>query len=439
MAIVAAGLVWGGWKCWEARRFRRAMAEIGADLEVGRNGLAARNLVALLAWRPDSDEAAYLLGKCERARGRSDAASEAWAKVPPGSSFALQAIQGLMELEIERGRFARAEELVKAAMADPRRDTSGLRLVLGPLYCMQGRNEEAVRLIEPSWDHLAGLGQATSQSAITLVRLHIDLQRSKIAVEAVRAFLDEAGGSAPNDDRVWLGKANLAIRTGSYDEAARWLDACLRCRPDDAPAWRARLSWAMAMGRVTEAQEAMEHLPSAEIMPAQVQRLAAWFAERRGDSESERRALERLMAIDPADFMALDRLIGLAVHDGRLDRAAALRDKKAEIDQVLARYLKLYDRYQPKRDAAEMAGLAEQLGRQFEARAFLGVAVAVDPNRTDLRKRLRRLSRQARTVAEPPATLAGLLATELNAQAASARPATNEQTTPGAASIRQPP
>ena len=127
---------------------------------------------------------------------------------------------------------------------------------------------------------------------------------------------------APDDDRVWLGKANLAIRAGSYDEAARWLDACLRRRPEDVPVWRARLDWAVATNRVAEAREAAEHLPAEESTPAQVHRLAAWFAARRGDVESERRALERLIAADPADFAALDRLAELADRDGQPDRAA---------------------------------------------------------------------------------------------------------------------
>ena len=50
---------------------------------------------------------------------------------------------------------------------------------------------------------------------------------------------NQAASLAPDDDRVWLGRANLAIRTGAYDEAKRWLDACLKRRPEDVPVWRA--------------------------------------------------------------------------------------------------------------------------------------------------------------------------------------------------------
>ena len=129
----------------------------------------------------------------------------------------------------------------------------------------------------------------------------------------------------------------------------------------------------------------MTHLPAAESKPAQLHRLNAWLAAKRGDVDTERRELERLLAADPADLTALDRLAQLAEKDGQPARAAELRRKKAEIDRLRARYVKLHERKQPIRDAVEMARLAEQLGRGFEARGFLTMAVSDDLNREDLR------------------------------------------------------
>ena len=56
--------------------------------------------------------------------------------------------------------------------------------------------------------------------------------------------------------------------------------------------------------------------------------------------------------------------------------------------QIRARYQKLNERKQPIRDAQEMARLAGQLGREFEARAFLTIAIAEDPDRADLKSAL---------------------------------------------------
>ena len=68
LAVVTALLCWGGWKCWELRHYRRAMARIEAEMDQGLNTLAARDLAALLARNPESGEAAYWLGACEKMR-----------------------------------------------------------------------------------------------------------------------------------------------------------------------------------------------------------------------------------------------------------------------------------------------------------------------------------------------------------------------------------
>jgi enediyne biosynthesis protein E4 len=222
--------------------------------------------------------------------------------------------------------------------------------------------------------------------------------------------LDEAARRAPDDDRVWLGKANLAIRVGAYDEAASQLEACLSRRPDDPSVWRARLEWAVRSSRVAEAQEAVKHLPADESTPAQVYKLSAWFARNRGDLESEQLALERLLDVDPTDFESADRLVELLTKKGRSERVAELGRKRADIEKVEARYLKLFDRNQPQRDAAEMSQLAERLGRRFEAKAYLTVAVSVDPERSDLRRSLAILQERSENRSAPARTLADLLA-----------------------------
>ena len=143
--------------------------------------------------------------------------------------------------------------------------------------------------------------------------------------------------------------------------------------------------------RFAEARAALDHLPAAESNPAELHRLAAWFAARSGDVASERRALEQLVDADPADGAAFDRLAELAVREGQPARAAELRRRKAELDQLKAQYQELFLRNQPVRDAAKMAGLAEQLGHWFEAKVFASVALATQPGRDDLRAALARL------------------------------------------------
>jgi thioredoxin-like negative regulator of GroEL len=412
LAGVAAGMIWGGWSLWRIRRDWRAMTAVRTQIAAGRTATAAHNLMAILERKSDSDEALYLLGTCELARGRPDAALEWWARVPPSSRFAARSIQGRVQIQMEHGWLAKAEQIINDALEDPVTQNLGLPILLGPLYTPQGRTDEALRLIEAQWDQLDGAGLGATEKAIVLLRLHIAFQRTTPSVDAIRSDLDRAAQLAPGDDRIWLAKANLAIRARLYNDAAPWLAACLRQRPDDVAVWRARLNWAVATNRVAQVQEALKHLPASESTPAQVVRLAAWLAAKRGDVESERRALERLMEADPTDSNASDRLAELAVSSGQRERAAELLNKQSEIKRIQDRYLKLYERNQPMRDASEMAALAEQLGRWFEARAFLTVAVAVDPDRGNRWLDLARLDQRRRPFRAPGRTLADLLADE---------------------------
>src|SRR5262249_54841803 len=141
--------------------------------------------------------------------------------------------------------------------------------------------------------------------------------------------------------------------------------------------------------------------------------------------ESERQELGRLIAADPADRTALDRLAQLAEKHGQPARAAELIRKKSELDRLRARYEKLYNRNQPIRDAVEMAHLAGQLGRAFEARVYLTVAISEDPEREDLRHELGRMSQRSETVAERGQTLAEVVAHELGEEGKIDRPSPN--------------
>ena len=126
------------------------------------------------------------------------------------------------------------------------------------------------------------------------------------------------------------------------------------------------MNWGIAANRTDVVQKAFTHLRSAQSTRAEIHRLRAWLFSRRGDTQSEQRELECLVAVDPSDLTALDRLAELAEKDGQHARGTELRDRRLEIERLLTRYERLYDRKQPIRDAMEMAQLAEQLGREVQ-------------------------------------------------------------------------
>ena len=109
------------------------------------------------------------------------------------------------------------------------------------------------------------------------------IDRDPYPVDGITATLAKARQSAPDDDLVWLASADLAIRTGRFDEAGEWLDRCERARPDDPAVWRARLEWAKAVGRPDEVRRAAAHLPASSMPRARMLATRAWLAARDGD------------------------------------------------------------------------------------------------------------------------------------------------------------
>ena len=219
-------------------------------------------------------------------------------------------------------------------------------------------------------------GRSALEPAIKLLRQHIEITLKPPPIEAIRGSLNRVAQLAPLDDLVLLGRTNLALRAGAAEEANRWLDACQARRPDDPAVWRARVRWAMATDRVDIVQQAAAHLPASDIDSAELHRCNAWLAARERDHAAERRELELVVADEPADVAAIGRLAELARQHGEAVRAAELTSKRAKLERVRARYLELHERIQPIRDSAEMARLAEELGRRFEARAFATIATA---------------------------------------------------------------
>jgi thioredoxin-like negative regulator of GroEL len=393
--IIIGGLGWCGWRWWDVRRYRNAMAGIDDAMRHGRYATATRELSALLDWSPGSDRATYLLGVCEKAHGRTREADATWATIPSDSAYSGRAVAGRTDLLIEQGRFADAEHLIKRATDALGSEGSASRMILIPLFVQEGRAQEAEWLIESRWRSLDAKGEGTLEQAVNLARLHMEMRWNVPPTKTLREYLDQVGRLAADDDRIWLGRANLAIRSGSYDEASRWIADCLRRRPDDRAVWRARLDWSMRTNRLAEARAALKHLPAELAAPAEVHRLSAWLASTCGDIERERHELAALVAEAPEDFEALEQLEKLEQQQSAKTAAALPRRRRAAIERDQMRYRELYRRNQPARHAEEMARIAEGLGHRFEAILFLTAAMAEEPDRADLRENLQRLKEAA--------------------------------------------
>ena len=126
------------------------------------------------------------------------------------------------------------------------------------------------------------------------------------------------------------------------------------------------------------------------------------FSKQGRITEAERLIEDRWENLNASGEGALEEAIKLVLQHVDLTLKPS---KAADADRRLARYRELHERQQPYRDAVELARLAEELGRRFEARGFLTIALQEDPARDDLRQELLRLSASepAGSPAESPA------------------------------------
>ena len=366
---VAAGAAW-----YRARSRRLELDEARRAMAAGHLGLARQRLIGLAdRWAGDG-EVLVLLGECELERGRRDgeidpardAAPIAWARVPASSPAYPRAAMLQATHLINAGRFSPAERVVDAALRSPPADP-GLRYdldrALSRVYRFEGRTDDVRRVLRSSW--CRSFGQ--KPDPVSVLRELWLLDRSPMPVEAIRGALDKADGE---DDRVWLGRANLDILTGRFADAAGWLDRALERRPADAAVWRAKLALAMVAGDVPGVHAAAEHLPAGSFEPAGIRSLRAWLAARLESPDDERRELAALIRDDPGNAPALERLAVLTFEAGQPRESEELRRRKAEIDRAHDRRRKLLLAADASTPAEELARLTRTLGREFDARAW---------------------------------------------------------------------
>ncbi len=161
--LCGAGLILGCRAWWADRCYHLAMDRIESQIVGGRYALACRDLTELLSWRADpTGGIVYLLGSCELARGRNEAAAQAWERVAPGSEFSERAIRGRVRLLHDGGQLADVERLIARAAADPRNDRTAVLVLLVPTLTDLGRIDEAVRLVETRWELLNDRGEGRS-------------------------------------------------------------------------------------------------------------------------------------------------------------------------------------------------------------------------------------------------------------------------------------
>jgi enediyne biosynthesis protein E4 len=351
---------------------------------------ALRRLESLAASRSkwvsgDEGELNYWLGKCRWAVGRRDEALATFACVPEAGDYGTLSAAFAAEALLKQGHWRAAEERLERALSRGGPGLKDVRDELEQLYRREARFEDAARLLRD--------GCNSAHDPVRVLRALWVTERGTPPFETIQRALDIGERLDPKDQRVWLGRARVAIQTGRLVEAETWLKRCAN-PPTDEPVWRAWLDWARSANRLDVARNALQIIGSERLGP--VERLAwrAWFAQRAEDDAAERRALESWLTLEPRNPVILIRLAELVTKAGDLDRAAVLRGAKSEVDRCLDSYDQRMTDSDAVGDVAErlaLGRLAEGIGRLFDARTWYTLALQVDPANAEARSACTRL------------------------------------------------
>ena len=220
--------------------------------------------------------------------------------------LAPRAILGRARLALDHGRLAIAEASVTPLLLDRGEVGRQASRLADQVDLFMGRRRAISRRIERRW--------AMSPDQAGLLRLHWQLDSQPSPILAMGETLDRMARQAPEDDRVWLGRADLATSSGRYDQADELLKRCESRRPDDPEVLEARLNWALEVGAPRRGHTRHIPHPGVPLFAAEVAAVIARLAALRGDAAAERAALEQRVELERGDTAAWDRLAELAAH-----------------------------------------------------------------------------------------------------------------------------
>lgn len=270
--------------------------------------------------------------------------------------------RALALLYLTNGREADAERfLVRAAKIAGDDDT---KVALAEYYVIVGREEEAMRLLEPI---AAGASGESGVAVAHVAEIHARAGREDEALKRLDEFLTRSPGNAT----ALMAKARLLLTQLNADAALEPARRAVRAEPDLLPGWLTLARVHVARGALDEAAEALEQALAVRetFVPAMVELAHVKLAAGRADEalEASGRALELQPHHLDAQF----------VHAQGFFAAERLEEARAVLHQVSARH-------------ASVAAVQARLGSTYAswgewpfARGAFARALRIDPLNVD--------------------------------------------------------
>lgn len=384
---MVVGLIgFNAWWYWRSTRPVPNLATISAMIRSGRSNESEPALREHLRRVPGDAEARMLLARVLAARKDLLGCARELDLVPEWSPSKPEARlrAGQAYLELNRAKDAETEwqAVIKA---DPLHPVSPMvfhdaATALLNLYATEDRWEEAHVVMWRSYDESA----PSEHLALMVLRMKSEIER--IAPGPSMLQIQKYVSADPSDLESLRALAHAERMLLRRTDAMNHIKACLKVRPDDPRAWRDYLSMLQEEGNLDELREAVARVPRGAETEPEVWKFRGIVCEKDGDwagaARAYREAIDRNPYVNEYHYRlgtAEDRLGHRQKAKEHKDRAAVLREARAQISLAYSHFFEVRDKPEPdlrelRKALRRLGSLCETLGWSRAAQAWARIA-----------------------------------------------------------------
>ena len=306
---------------------------INLKMKQGKLAEAEQMLQDEIARQPEEKkdgELEALLGKFYMLQGRMDDAETAYKDALIESADPADLKATLAYVYVEQGKIADTEKELNELFALDENHQLG-KLVKAKLLILQGKNAEAITLLDDLLESNPRWGQAYYQKGVA----HLNKGEIELSLKAA----SEAAKYIPNETKVHTLLAQLYLMKQDYAAAKQEALTAWQLSPTN---YRAAIIFGqclLAEKNYDQALKSFNDMYSKVPNNLEVMHYKAFTHMMRGETEEAKALFKKILVKWPAFAPALERLVGIYLQEGKINDAIVLVQEQLQIVPDNPRYL----------------------------------------------------------------------------------------------------